>query len=92
MRFRNLVTVLLLLFFSLNSVVILPVQAKGKRFGGPVFVEGYHRSDGTYVQPYWRSAPDGFTFNNKSGKGSRKFRISKFQFKKFASKKKTYNP
>ena len=28
------------------------------------YVQGYYRSDGTYVQPYWRSDPDGNPFNN----------------------------
>lgn len=28
------------------------------------YVQGYYRSNGTYVQPYWRSDPDGNPFNN----------------------------
>ncbi|MFM9963581.1 MAG: hypothetical protein ACKV2Q_20430 [Planctomycetaceae bacterium] len=31
---------------------------------GDVFVNGYHRSDGTYVRPHVRSAPDGIKSNN----------------------------
>jgi hypothetical protein len=27
-------------------------------------VNGYTRSDGTYVAPHFRSAPDGVTYNN----------------------------
>jgi len=30
------------------------------------FVRGYMRSDGTYVAPHWRSAPDGSYNNNWS--------------------------
>jgi len=29
-----------------------------------VYVEGYYRSDGTYVRPHYRSDPDGFKWNN----------------------------
>ena len=34
------------------------------------FVRGYTRSDGTYVQPHYRSNPDGNTFNNYSAPGN----------------------
>lgn len=29
-----------------------------------VYVDGYYRSDGTYVQPHVRSSPDGQRWNN----------------------------
>lgn len=32
--------------------------------GGPVWVEGYYRNDGTYVEGHWRTAPDGGLTNN----------------------------
>ena len=31
-----------------------------------VFVNGYTKSNGTYVGSHYRSSPDGFTFNNYS--------------------------
>ncbi len=31
-----------------------------------VYVQGYYRSDGTYVAPHWRSSPDGSYNNNWS--------------------------
>lgn len=34
--------------------------------GGPVWVNGYYRRDGTYVQPHYRTAPDGNISNNWS--------------------------
>ena len=34
-----------------------------------VQVKGYTRSDGTYVQPHTRTAPDGIKSNNKSYRG-----------------------
>lgn len=36
-----------------------------------VYVNGYHRSDGTYVQSHHRSDPDGDASNNWSTKGNR---------------------
>ena len=35
-----------------------------------VYVQGYQRSDGTYVQPHHRSDPDGDVSNNWSTKGN----------------------
>ncbi|MGE0827358.1 MAG: hypothetical protein AB7P18_35200 [Candidatus Binatia bacterium] len=34
------------------------------------FVNGHSRSDGTYVQPHWRSTPDGNFWNNWSTQGN----------------------
>lgn len=31
-----------------------------------VFVNGYFKSNGTYVMPHFRSSPDGFYWNNYS--------------------------
>ncbi len=35
-----------------------------------VYVNGYYRKDGTYVQPHYRSNPDGNRFNNYSTQGN----------------------
>ncbi len=35
-----------------------------------VHVRGYTRKDGTYVQPHYRSNPDGNPYNNWSTKGN----------------------
>lgn len=35
-----------------------------------VYVNGYTRRDGTYVQPYYRTAPDSSRFNNYSSQGN----------------------
>jgi hypothetical protein len=35
-----------------------------------VHVNGYYRSNGTYVQPYYRSDPDGNPYNNYSYPGN----------------------
>ena len=34
------------------------------------YVNGYYRSNGTYVQPYWRSDSDGNPYNNYSYPGN----------------------
>lgn len=46
-----------------------PASAQRRR-GGSVYVRGYVRKDGTYVQPHYRSAPDGKFHNNWSTKGN----------------------
>ncbi len=35
-----------------------------------VYVNGYYRSDGTYVQPYYRTAPNNTILDNYSTKGN----------------------
>ncbi len=35
-----------------------------------VSVRGYYRSNGTYVQPHYRSSPDSSIYNNWSYKGN----------------------
>ncbi|MCC5029771.1 MULTISPECIES: hypothetical protein [Burkholderia] len=39
-------------------------------YGSDQTVSGYTRSDGTYVQPYHRTAPDGNPYNNYSTQGN----------------------
>ncbi len=34
------------------------------------YVEGYYRNDGTYVEPHYRSQPDGYSDNNYSTRGN----------------------
>ena len=35
-----------------------------------VYVNGYYKSNGTYVQPYYRTSPDDSLFNNYSTHGN----------------------
>jgi hypothetical protein len=62
----------LLLVVLLSLVLALPSFAGGRKSGsgGDVYVRGYTRKDGTYVQPHYRSAPDGNFYNNWSTKGN----------------------
>lgn len=39
-------------------------------FAGDVYVNGYTRQDGTYVNGYYRTAPDSDPYNNYSSKGN----------------------
>lgn len=39
-------------------------------FGGDTYVNGYYRSNGTYVAPHYRSSPNQFKYDNYSSKGN----------------------
>ena len=56
---KNILSLLILLLFVPLTI-----------FAGDVYVKGYYRSDGTYVQPHYRSAPDGNPYNNYSSPGN----------------------
>ena len=45
---------------------ILPFLLLNTIIYSQVSVKGYYRKDGTYVQPYMRSSPDGNPYNNYS--------------------------
>lgn len=55
---------------ALSLLVLILFATSVAAFGGDVYVRGYTRSDGTYVAPHWRSAPDGNPWNNYSTKGN----------------------
>jgi len=57
-----------ILALSLLALILLTTSVAA--FGGDVYVRGYTRSDGTYVAPHWRSAPDGNPWNNYSTRGN----------------------
>ena len=64
-RLRLVFSVLLVLALAVPSLA-----ARRSSSGGDVYVRGYTRRDGTYVQPHYRSAPDGDFYNNWSTKGN----------------------
>ena len=39
---------------------------KGRNYNGDVQVDGYYRSNGTYVAPYTRSQPNAYNWDNHS--------------------------
>lgn len=53
--------IILILVLFLISFISIQSQVK---------VRGYFRKDGTYVQPHYRTYPDGNVFNNWSTKGN----------------------
>jgi hypothetical protein len=53
---------------TLLSVLAL-ILASGAALAGE-YVNGYYRSNGTYVQPHYRSNPNNSTFDNYSTKGN----------------------
>ena len=52
------------------AVLFLTVSAVGVAFAGDVYVKGYHRKDGTYVQPHYLTSPDLTRNNNYSTYGN----------------------
>ena len=67
MKFKQLIIGSLIGLFSLS----LPVFAHGHgSFHHDTYVNGYYRSNGTYVQGHHRSECDGNVYNNWSTKGN----------------------
>ena len=52
-----------IIFFCLSFLASLA-------FAQDVYVNGYFRSDGTYVRPHYRTAPNGNPWDNYSTKGN----------------------
>lgn len=55
---------------ALLAVVVFGSLGAGSAALADTYVRGYHRKDGTYVQPHYRSDPDGNRFNNFSTQGN----------------------
>lgn len=49
---------------SLLPALIMLSSLNATAVSADVYVDGYYRDDGTYVQPHVRSSPDGQTWNN----------------------------
>lgn len=60
---RRALAVFLLLGTFASFVIVSSVYAD-------TYVRGYTRKDGTYVQPHYRSSPDGNPYNNWSTRGN----------------------
>lgn len=54
----------------LITLICILLSTSALSRGGTVSVRGYHRHDGTYVQPHHRTAPDGTVTNNWSYAGN----------------------
>jgi len=57
------------ILFALLVISILVIFA-GSAFARDTRVKGYYRSNGTYVQPHYRTSPDNSLLNNYSTKGN----------------------
>jgi len=51
-------------------IIALLLAFSATAFAKDVYVKGYTRKDGTYVQPHYRSAPDKTPLNNYSTRGN----------------------
>lgn len=49
---------------TILAAVLLALGFATTSFASDVYVNGYHRSDGTYVRPYVRSAPNSTRSDN----------------------------
>ena len=58
-------TLTALFLMSIFTVVVIVLVATTV-VNADIYVWGYHRSNGTYVQPHYRSNPDGNFYNNWS--------------------------
>jgi len=54
----------------LSAAIGLIALAGAPQADADVFVRGYYRANGTYVQPHYRSDPDGNVYNNWSTYGN----------------------
>lgn len=52
------------------AFVIIILLISSSSFARDVHVKEYFRKNGTYVQPHYRSAPDGNPYNNFSTRGN----------------------
>lgn len=62
---------------TMISIVSLALTMVVTIFGATAYagyVNGYYRSDGTYVRPHYRSNPDGVKWNNYGSPSSRQRR------------------
>lgn len=57
-------------FLTMVGAICLFVLSLGSVVFGDEYVRGYFRRDGTYVQPHWRSSPDGNPYNNYNYPGN----------------------
>lgn len=62
---RKIILSLLIVFFILTVPSIVFARSY-RSSSSDVYVHGYYRKNGTYVQPHYRSAPDGIISNNYS--------------------------
>ena len=62
----------LLIILSIVTSLLFSAEvfANGKGGGGHVHVNAYTKKDGTYVQPHYRTSPDGTKTNNWSHSGN----------------------
>jgi len=59
-----------IIFVLITCLSILGFLMAGAVEAKTVRVNGYYRSNGTYVQPYYRTSPDRSVYNNWSTKGN----------------------
>jgi hypothetical protein len=54
----------------MKTIMLAVLMAASSACIADEFVSGYVRSDGTYVQPHFRSSPNSYKFDNYSSQGN----------------------
>ena len=54
----------------MKKILLILLLCISNYVGADVHVKGYYRSNGTYVQPHYRSSPNGTVLDNYSTKGN----------------------
>lgn len=81
---RKILTIALLVSFMIGSMAPFAMARS-------VRVNGYYRSNGTYVSPYYRTSPDRSFSNNWSTKGNVNPYTGTPGYKTYTPSYKTYN-
>jgi hypothetical protein len=62
---RKFLTLIIAVVGLVTVAISVPSSVEAR-----VSVRGYYKSNGTYVQPHYRTSPDGYKSNNWSYKGN----------------------
>lgn len=59
------IILMIFLLLSVSQFTLQVTEARSSRSSSSdTYVKGYYKKNGTYVAPYYRSAPDGIKSNN----------------------------
>lgn len=61
---------IIVLLFAIATLFVTVSVASPKAEAYSYRVRGYYRSSGTYVQPYYRTSPNSYKYDNYSYKGN----------------------
>lgn len=63
----------------MKSIFLIALMAlSAPALAGQQWIDGYMRSDGTYVQGHWRSTPDQYRYNNRNSQSNGGYQRDEF--------------